>query len=64
VKETETGFHVLRVAERSYAGVKPYDEKLQAEVKRKLQAQIYEREAKRYVDTLWKRCQPQIWDKQ
>jgi peptidyl-prolyl cis-trans isomerase SurA len=63
VKESETGFHVLRVSERTYAGVKPYDEKLQAEVKRKLQAQIYEREAKRYVETLWKRIQPQVWEK-
>jgi peptidyl-prolyl cis-trans isomerase SurA len=61
VKETETGFHILRVAERTYAGPKPYDEKLQAEIRRKLQAQISEREAKREIDILWKRCQPQIW---
>jgi hypothetical protein len=49
------------VAERTYAGPRPYDEKLQAEIRRKLQAQIYEREAKREIDILWKRCQPQIW---
>jgi len=61
VKETETGFHILKVAERTYAGPKPYDEKLQAEIRRKLQNQIYEREAKREIDTLWKRTQPQIW---
>lgn len=61
VKETETGLHVLRVAERTYAGVRPYDEKVQAEVKRKLQNQIYEREVRRLLDTLWKRTQPQIW---
>ena len=52
---------VLRVAERTYAGTKPYDEKLQAEIRRKLQNQIYEREMKREIDTLWKRSQPQIW---
>ena len=52
---------MLRVAERAYAGVRPYDEKLQAEVKRKLQAQIYEREVRRILDGLWKRTQPQIW---
>jgi peptidyl-prolyl cis-trans isomerase SurA len=63
VKETETGFHVLRVAERTYAGPKPYDEKLQAEIRRRLQNEIFEREAKRFVDTLWKRSQPQIWVK-
>jgi peptidyl-prolyl cis-trans isomerase SurA len=61
VKETETGLHVLRVAERTYAGTRPYDEKVQGEVKRKLQAQIYEREVRRFLDTLWKRTQPQIW---
>jgi hypothetical protein len=61
VKETEAGLHVLRVAERTFAGTRPYDEKVQGEVKRKLQAQIYEREVRRYLDTLWKRTQPQIW---
>ena len=61
VKETEAGLHVLRIAERTYAGVRPYDEKVQAEVKRKLQNQIFDREAKRLLDTLWKRTQPQIW---
>lgn len=63
VKETESGYHILRVAERSYAGPRPYDEKLQAEIRRRLQNEIFEREAKRFVDTLWKRTQPQIWDK-
>jgi peptidyl-prolyl cis-trans isomerase SurA len=61
VKETETGLHVIRIAERTYAGVRPYDEKVQLEVKRRLQAQIYDREVKRLLDTLWKRTQPQLW---
>ena len=61
VKETEAGLHVLRIAERTYSGVRPYDEKVQGEVKRKLQGQIYERETRRLLDTLWKRTQPQIW---
>lgn len=61
VKETETGFHILRVAERSYAGTQPYTEKLQADIRRKLQNEIFDREAKRFIDTLWKRSQPQIW---
>jgi peptidyl-prolyl cis-trans isomerase SurA len=61
VKETETGLHIIRVAERTYAGPKPYDDKLQAEIRRKLQNQIYEREMRREIDTLWKRTQPQIW---
>jgi len=61
VKETEAGLHVVRVAERTYAGIRPYDEKLQAEIKRKLQNQISDREVRRFLDTLWKRTQPQIW---
>jgi hypothetical protein len=61
VKETEAGLHVLRIAERTYAGIRPYDEKVQLEVKRRLQGQIYDREVKRMLDTMWKRTQPQIW---
>ncbi|HEX3150336.1 MAG TPA: peptidyl-prolyl cis-trans isomerase [Gemmataceae bacterium] len=61
VKETDAGLHVIRIADRTYAGLRPYDEKLQGEVKRKVQAQIYEREVRRFLDTLWKRTQPQIW---
>lgn len=62
IKQTETGFHVVRVAERSFAGPRPYDEKLQADIRRKLQGQIYERESRRFVESLWKRTQPQIWE--
>ena len=61
VKETETGFHVLKVTERTRAGTKPLDEKVQAEIRRKIQAQVYDRESRRLVDTLWKRSQPQVW---
>jgi peptidyl-prolyl cis-trans isomerase SurA len=61
VKETEAGLHVLRIAERTYAGLRPYDDKVQLEVRRRLQAQIYDREVKRMLDTMWKRTQPQIW---
>lgn len=61
VKETETGFHVLKVTERTYAGPRPYDEKLQGEIKRKLQAKIYDQETRRLIDGLWKQAQPQIW---
>jgi hypothetical protein len=61
LKETESGIHILRIAERTYAGPKPYDEKLQSDIRRKLQNQIYEREMRREIDTLWKRTQPQIW---
>ncbi len=61
IQETETGFHIIKVTERTVAGRRPLDEKLQAVIKKKVQAQIYEREAKRYVDSLWKKSQPQVW---
>ena len=61
VKETETGYHVLKVTERTRAGTKPLDEKVQSEIRKRIQAQVYERESRRLIDTLWKRSQPQIW---
>ncbi|WP_020468496.1 peptidyl-prolyl cis-trans isomerase [Zavarzinella formosa] len=61
IQETENGFHIIKVTDRTVAGRRPLDEKLQAEIRRKVQAVIFEREAKRYVDTLWKRSQPQVW---
>lgn len=61
IEETDNGFHIIKIIERVVAGRRPLDDRLQNEVKQKVQAQIYEREAKRYVDTLWKRSQPQVW---
>lgn len=60
-KETEAGYHVLKVTERTRAGTKPLDDKVQAEIRKKVQGQVYERESKRLIETLWKRSQPQIW---
>ncbi|HKB04246.1 MAG TPA: peptidyl-prolyl cis-trans isomerase [Gemmataceae bacterium] len=61
VKQTETGYHVLKVSERTKAGVRPYDEKLQGEIRRKLQNQLYDQESRRLINSLWKQAQPQIW---
>jgi peptidyl-prolyl cis-trans isomerase SurA len=61
IVETENGYHIIKVNERTFAGRRPLDEKMQADIKRKIQSQNFEREAKRYIDTLWKRSQPQIW---
>jgi len=60
IVEMETGFHVVRVAERTYAGRRPFDEKAQMEIRKKLQAIVQEREYKRVVEALWRRVQPQI----
>jgi hypothetical protein len=46
------GFRIVRVAEREYAGRKPFDVACQADIRKKLQNQIADREYKRIVDDL------------
>jgi hypothetical protein len=58
--EFESGFHIVRAAERNFAGKKPLDDQLQDEVRRKLSAMVNDREYKKIVETLWRRAQPQI----
>ena len=56
----DSGFHVIRIAERTIAGKRPFDEQVQTEIRRKLQGMVNEREYRKVVDTLWRRSQPQI----
>jgi parvulin-like peptidyl-prolyl isomerase len=46
------GFHLIRVVSREYAGLRPFDVAVQAEIKKKLTNVIAEREYKRIVDDL------------
>jgi parvulin-like peptidyl-prolyl isomerase len=46
------GFHVVRVVEREYAGRRPFDVACQADIRKKLQNLIADREYKRIVDEL------------
>jgi parvulin-like peptidyl-prolyl isomerase len=50
------GYHIVRVAERQYAGPKPFDVPCQADIRKKLQSQIADREYKRIVDELKKKA--------
>jgi len=50
------GLHIVRVADRQYAGMKPFDEACQREIRKKLQAVIADREYKRIVDDLKKKA--------
>jgi peptidyl-prolyl cis-trans isomerase SurA len=50
------GYHIVKVVERQYAGMKPFDEKCQRDIRNKLQGQIADREYKRMVDDLRKKA--------
>ena len=52
VVEVTNGFHVFRLVKRDYAGLRPLDEKTQAEIRRKLENAVFEREYKRLVAEL------------
>lgn len=52
VVEITTGYHVIKLVKRDYAGQKPLDAKLQSEIRRKLQNQTLDRESKRLVAEL------------
>ncbi len=59
----DSGFHIVKVVERTYDGFREFDEKVQSDIRRKIQVIKSEREYKRIVETLWKSQQPQIWYK-
>jgi parvulin-like peptidyl-prolyl isomerase len=50
--EMPTGYHIIRLVKRQYAGQLALDEKTQSEVRRKLQGQVADREAKKLIDEL------------
>jgi parvulin-like peptidyl-prolyl isomerase len=49
VIEMPTGFHIIRLVKRQRAGLLTLDEKVQAEIRKKLQGIVAEREAKKLV---------------
>ncbi|MGL6072863.1 MAG: peptidylprolyl isomerase [Fimbriiglobus sp.] len=49
---TETGYHILKMAEREIAGVRPFDEKTQTFIRRKLTGLLQEREKDKLVEEL------------
>jgi parvulin-like peptidyl-prolyl isomerase len=52
VVELDSGFHVIRLVKRQYAGPVPFDEKVQKEIKDKLRGDVFQREMKRIVTEL------------
>jgi peptidyl-prolyl cis-trans isomerase SurA len=58
--ELGSGYHVVKVVKRVYAGVHPFDEAMQQEVRRRLQNVIAEREMKKFFDELRRRAAIEI----
>ncbi len=52
VVETATGFHVFRLVKRERAGRRKLDDKLQGEIRRKLQNEMMARETRRFIENL------------
>ena len=50
--EQRQGFHVIRLVTRQYQGLRPLDENVQNEIRRKLQNEVFERESKRLIADL------------
>jgi peptidyl-prolyl cis-trans isomerase SurA len=53
--QTPTGYHIIKVVERDYAGVMPFDAKVQGKIRDKLNDAIFEAEGKKMVDELWRK---------
>jgi hypothetical protein len=60
VLELPTGFHVFKLVKRDYAGQTPLNDKTQEEIRRKLQIQIAEREAKYLATELKKKAKIEV----
>ncbi len=52
---TPTGYHVVKVVEREYAGVRTFDVKVQNQVREKLLKQYREAEYQKLIEELWRK---------
>ena len=56
--QTATGYHLVKVVERNKGGTRPFDAKVQTEIRNKLSRQVQEREYAKLVDELWRKYRP------
>ncbi len=54
--EVQPGFRIVKVIKRQHAGQRPFDEKVQKEIKDKLRGEIFQQEMKRIVNDLKRRA--------
>lgn len=59
---TETGFHILKVTERQVAGVRPFDEKMQTDIRNRLLQQMAKAERDKFVADLWRKIPVTVVD--
>ncbi|MCS6864557.1 MAG: peptidyl-prolyl cis-trans isomerase [Gemmataceae bacterium] len=52
---TPTGYHIVKVVERDYAGILPFDQKVQAQIRDKLTEAQTAAEMKKLIDELWRK---------
>lgn len=55
ILQTPTGYHLVKVAERDYAGVRPFDTAVQNKVRDKLTRAQMESEYNKLIDELWRK---------
>jgi parvulin-like peptidyl-prolyl isomerase len=54
--EVQPGFRIVKVLKRQFAGQRPFDEKVQKEIKDKLRGEVFQQEMKRIVNDLKRRA--------
>jgi len=59
---TPTGYHIVKVVEREYAGVRTFDAKVQNQIREKLLKQYREAEYKKLIEELWRKGGVQVID--
>ncbi len=59
--QTPTGYHIVKVVERDYAGVQPFDSAVQNKIREKLTKTIMDTEYKKLVDDLWRKNSVRIF---
>ncbi|MBA4188911.1 MAG: hypothetical protein C0467_13015 [Planctomycetaceae bacterium] len=53
--QTPVGYHIVKVMKREYAGVRPFDAKVQSDVREKLLSKYREGEVQKLVAELWRK---------
>ncbi len=58
--QTATGYHIVKIVESRKAGTRPFDGKVQSEIRAKLTRQLQSKEYDKMVDDLWRRYRPRV----